>query len=626
LAAIISGVIAILCRIGIGGEGTLTGILTIFTSIGIGLFAHFRFNPTTRPPESGRLFLFGLVVHLVMLLDMLTLPSGAGVKIIKTIGLPVMLLYPVATILVGKLLSDQIISTRSMLELQKARQNLSITLNSIGDAVISTDVRGNIVFMNPVAEKLTGWSVADALGRSQKDVFNIICESTRKKIEDPIEKVLKTGTVLGMANHTLLISKSGKERPIADSAAPIKDSSGNISGVVLVFRDQSEQRNLEEQIRQSQKMESLGRLAGGVAHDYNNMLSVILGYTELAMGKLDESSKARKDLVEVVKAAKRSADVTSKLLAFARKQPFSPQIINLNSSVDGMFKMLSHLIGEEIELEWKPGKDLWSVMLDPTQLDQVLANLCLNSRDAISGPGKIIIETCNESVTETYSESNLKSSPGDYVMISVSDDGCGMDKEVLSRLFEPFFTTKKPGQGTGLGMPMVYGIVEQNHGFINVYSEPGEGTVIKIYLPRYKGGSETKLAERSEQISMGKGELILVVEDEEIILTMCKSILENLGYRVLTAMAASEAIRITRENPDIDLLVTDVVMPEMNGKELSLKLLEINEKMRVLFMSGYTSSVMTGRGILGVDSSFIQKPFSMKSFAAKIRESLNKKS
>lgn len=385
-----------------------------------------------------------------------------------------------------------------------------------------------------------------------------------------------------------------------------------------------ESRKIEEQLVQAQKMESVGRLAGGVAHDFNNMLQTILGYTDMALDDTGPESPLYHSLIEIRKAARRSGDLTSQLLAFARKQTVSPKVVDLNEAISEILKMLQRMIGEDIHLVWAPGRDLWKVKIDPSQFDQLLTNLMVNARDAIEGVGKITIETDCVVLDKEYCAGNLGFLPGEYVLVSVSDNGCGMDKETLSHVFEPFFTTKAMGQGTGLGLATVYGVVKQNNGFINAYSEPGHGTTFNVYLPRHAAETEErKPCVEARKLPEG-WETILIVEDEEAILKLNRTILERLGYKVLSAGAPSEAIRVAEEySGKIDLLITDVVMPEMNGRDLSAHLTARRPDMQCLFTSGYTANVIAHHGVLDEGVHFIQKPFSVMDLAHKIRELLD---
>ncbi|MCA1784820.1 MAG: response regulator, partial [Desulfobacteraceae bacterium] len=336
-----------------------------------------------------------------------------------------------------------------------------------------------------------------------------------------------------------------------------------------IATDITDLKKMESQLNQAQKMESVGRLAGGVAHDFNNMLGVILGHTELALLRTDDKQKLCSDLNEIQKAAKRSADITKQLLAFARKQTISPKQIDLNDTVESMLTMLRRLIGEDIDLVWQPSDHLWPIKMDPSQIDQILANLCVNARDAIAGVGKLTIETGMKTFDPAYCTDHEGFIPGDFVMLAVSDNGCGMDNETLDNLFEPFFTTKEVGKGTGLGLATVYGIVKQNNGFINVYSEPGQGSSFKIYLPRLVDDEETDKAVPEKKPATGGTETILLVEDEPMILDITTTMLQMQGYTVLAASSPVEAIDLAKTHADkIHLLMSDVVMPEMNGRDL----------------------------------------------------------
>lgn len=779
----------------------------------------------------------------------------------------------------------------------EAQGRLKATLYSIGDGVIATDAEGRVRQMNPVAEALTGWREDEAQGKPLEEIFCIVNEVTRATVENPVQQALREGLVVGLANHTLLIARDGTERPIADSAAPIHDESGSIIGVVMVFRDQTderarlkdlqesesrlsqtieflpdatfvidaqgtvvawnraiedltgipaeeiigrndyayaipfyghrrpimidlvlkpddkiaqtyatyspeerrviseshftnfqgrgetwlwntasilydpdgrimgaiesirditarkqgeralqesllvlnaalestadgilivdkegritrwnqkfaamwkmppavlaqhddaaldyvlpqlaepeeflakvkelyahedqasfdyiefkdgrvferysqpqkigediigrvwsfndisqrrlaegERRKLEAQFCQSQKMEAVGRLAGGIAHDFNNMLNVIIGQAELAAMKMGENSSLQSNIEEITKAAQRSADLVRQLLGFARKQIIAPQVLDINDTVENMLKMLRRLIGEDIDLLWKPAGDLWPVKIDPVQVSQLLANLTVNARDAIVGNGKVIIETDNAEFDETYCGQHEGFIPGQYVTLSVSDDGCGMSKETMGLLFEPFFTTKPMGQGTGLGLATVYGVVKQNKGFINVYSEPGQGSTFKIYLPRVRSELVPQAAEPPRAKMPHGNETILLVEDEPALLEIGEELLKYLGYQVIVAASPNRAVDLAKEySGEIHLMITDVVMPEMSGRELSQKIGALRPEVKLLFMSGYTANVIAHQGVLDEGVHFLQKPFSLEDMAVKIRNVL----
>ena len=413
------------------------------------------------------------------------------------------------------------------------------------------------------------------------------------------------------------------------TAAPIVIE-GNLC-LAGFFRDitarksmEEDRRRLQNQLLQAQKMESVGRLAGGVAHDYNNMLSVILGYTEMALDDTEPGHPLHEPLQAVFSAARRSAEITRQLLAFARKQTIAPVVLDINETISGMLNMLRRLLGENVTLHWAPDPEVWQVKMDPSQIDQILANLCVNARDAIVDIGRITIETGNAVLDEANCARHSDCQPGDYVMLAVSDTGCGMDSKTVEKIFEPYFTTKEIGKGTGLGMSTVYGIVKQNGGAIGIYSEPGKGTTVRIYIPRFDSPLQALAVEEPGAAPLGNGETLLLVEDDFSVRQLGRTMLERSGYTVLAAASPGEALALAREHAGrIELLVTDVVMPEMNGKELATKLHNLYPHLKVLYMSGYTANAIAHHGVLDDGVNFIEKPFSYKNLRQKIHAVLS---
>ncbi|MCA1795561.1 MAG: response regulator, partial [Desulfobacteraceae bacterium] len=499
--------------------------------------------------------------------------------------------------------------------LLKSEQHFRRILGVVPDMISIHDPDMNILFSN--------WQGLAAVPE-EKRIENTKCYRTYRGFEDVCPECLAKEVF----DTRVLIRK---ETQLPDGTwfdirvIPLLDKDGNVESFMEWVRNVTELKKTEESLRQAQKMESVGRLAGGVAHDFNNMLGVILGHTELALMQADENHDLYSDLKEIQKAAERSADITKQLLAFARKQTISPRQLDLNDTVESMLNMLHRLIGEDIDLVWQPSAHQWPVKIDPTQIDQILANLCVNARDAISGVGKLTIETGRKTFDEEYCNEHAGFIPGDFVLLAVSDNGCGMDKETLDNLFEPFFTTKEVGKGTGLGLATIYGIVKQNNGFINVYSEPGQGSSFKIYLPRLVDNEETDKAVPEKKAAIGGTETILLVEDELTILRMTRMMLERKGYSVLPAATPAEAIDLAKTYADkIHLLMTDVVMPEMNGRDLAGQITALYPDIKLLFMSGYTSNVIAHQGVLDDGVAFIQKPFSMADMTAKVREVVDK--
>lgn len=470
--------------------------------------------------------------------------------------------------------------------------------------------------VNPSFERITGLKNSDIAG---KRILEVLPQVEQHWIST-YGRVAITGEPAYFENYSVSLDKYFEVtayRPAPNQFACL------FVDVTARKHAEAEREKLRDQLSQAQKIESVGRLAGGVAHDFNNMLSIILGHAQFMEDDIDRQSPLYESLNEIIKAGKRSAELTRQLLAFARKQTISPQVLDLNSTMQNMMKMLDRLIGEDISLIWQPGSNLGNILIDPSQLDQILANLCINARDAIGNIGQVIIET-SEAV---FSEDNCLGKddliPGEYVVLSVSDNGCGIPKEVMPKLFEPFFTTKETGKGTGLGLATVHGIVKQNNGCITVYSEPGVGSTFKIYLPRYKGSlSISRPDELGTSLSLGKG-TILLVEDEAAIIRLVKRMMEKLGYTVLEALSPGAAIRIAKEHiGTIDLVLTDVIMPEMNGKELISRIRAIYPSIKGLYMSGYTSNVIAHHNILEDDMHFISKPFTIKELSYKISDAM----
>jgi PAS domain S-box-containing protein len=494
------------------------------------------------------------------------------------------------------------------------------TLHNASFGGIAIHDKGIILDCNQGLSEITGYSMAELIGM---DGLLLIAE----KSKDAVMNNILSGYEKPYESFGL--HKSGKEYPLRIEARAMPYKGKTVRTVE--FRDITEQKQAEKereklqaQLIQAQKMESVGRLAGGVAHDYNNALSVIIGFTELAIDEVDPDGIVRENLDEVFSAAKRAADITRQLLAFARKQTIAPKVLDLNENVESMLKMLRRLIGEDIDLAWLPKAGLWPVKVDPSQIDQILANLSVNARDAIQNVGRISIETENCILDEIYCAEHTGFVPGEFVLLSVSDNGCGMGKDILDNIFEPFFTTKDMDKGTGLGLATVYGIVKQNNGFINVYSEPGQGTTVKIYLPRHVGKVKNNLKEISAVIPSGHGETILLVEDDLSILKLARNILEGLDYIVLTAGTPGKGIGLAEKyDGEIHLLVTDVIMPEMNGRELSERLQLLYPDIKHMFMSGYTADVIAHHGVLNEGVRFIQKPFSRIDLAISVRKTLD---
>jgi len=636
--------------------------------------------------------------------------------------------------------------------LQEREQKLAITLDSIGDAVVATDAKGKITRMNPVAEQLTGWSLQEAKGTPLKEVFPIVDATTREPIENPIEKVLASGEIVYLSNHTTLISKSGAEYQIADSAAPIRDGENNIQGMVLVFNDVTEQYQLrearkesderfrqlaeninevfwlgspdwdeifyvspayekiwgqnseslyrhsylwleavhpddreqvmedipkdlssigefvdfrkyrilrpdgeilwikaraypirdedgqvirvagiaeniteqidmEETLRRTQKMDALGKLTGGIAHDYNNMLGVVLGYSDLLKDQLKDSPKLAKYIHEIHRAGERGANLTRKLLAFSRQKTIDAEQLNINLSLEDRRHMLEKILTARIKLVFELEDDLWPVWLDDGDLEDAIVNLSINAMHAIDGNGQLTIQTRNVSL----SESDIKlfqMKSGDYVQLSINDSGRGMNETTKEKIFEPFFSTKGD-KGTGLGLSQVYGFVEQSGGAIKVYTEPDHGTRMMLYFPRYqKAVSKNKVSEENTGINLGGHEKILIVDDEIALLDLTSEILETEGYNAICAENAKQALDIL-QHESIDLLLSDIIMPEIDGYQLAAEVREKYPTIKIQLASGFADDRHIDMVDEALHDRIIYKPYQAITLLKRIRDLLD---
>ncbi len=512
---------------------------------------------------------------------------------------------------------------KAMMEkkLRDREEWFSTTLNSIGDAVIATDALGNVVLLNPVAERLTGWSTKEAKGRPLEEVFHIINESTRESVENPVARVLRDGVVVGLANHTSLISRDGKEISIDDSGAPIMDSKGKITGVVLVFRDITEKKNLQARLEKAQRMEAIGTLAGGIAHDFNNLLQGLRGYVSLMLNDIDPSHPHYEKLRYMDMQIENGAKLTAQLLGFARSGKYHVEPCDINQLVRNNLDMFSQT-HKEIVVSADYARDLWQAEVDQGQIEQVLMNLYVNAFQAMPGGGNLHIETANEAVEEELAQF-YGIEPGRYVRIKVTDSGVGMDEATRERIFEPFFTTKEMGRGTGLGLASAYGIIRNHGGAIDVRSKPGAGSTFEIYLPATdkSSGAADGLSDM-ETVKKGQG-TILLVDDEEVLRQVGKEMLSLLGYDVLMASCGEDAIStFEAEKANIDLVILDMIMPGVSGGAVYERLVQIDPGVKVLFSSGYAldgeAKELLERGC----NDFIQKPFSINELSDRLKRLL----
>ena len=515
---------------------------------------------------------------------------------------------------------DRDITERKQREeaLREAHQTQEALIQSSPLAIFVMDPEGRVRMWNPAAEQMFGWEEKEILG----SFFPGVPKDKVEECKELLRRVLNGESLNGVELRRR--KKDGSSIDISVFTAPLHDVRGRITGIVVMNTDITESKRLKEQLLQAQKMEVVGRLAGGVAHDFNNLLTAINGYSELVLNFMEQDNPLRQDVAEIRKAGDRAASLTRQLLAFSRKQVLQPKVLDLNQVMDNMGKMLERLIGSDIDLVINLDPHLGRVMADPGQIEQVVLNLAINARDAMPQGGRLTIETANVELEESYSRRHMDLQPGLYVLVKVSDTGCGMDPETRSRIFEPFFTTKEMGKGTGLGLSTVYGIIKQSGGHIAVHSKPGKGAAFKIYLPRIDDAMEPdSLASQSPE-DYGGQETILLVEDEDGVRQLLSTVLKRQGFKVLEARHGADALDLsTQHEGPIHLVLTDVVMPEMGGLELAQRLQPSHPGAKVLYMSGYSENANLHQHLAGQEIYYMQKPFEAIGLLQRVRQLLD---
>lgn len=514
--------------------------------------------------------------------------------------------------------ADQVAGAVARARLSQTRRLLGKTIDQAVEIIIITDPAGVILYVNPALEQVAGYSLTEIVGQN----IQILESGHNPALFQEMWAAIKAGRV--WRGRLVNRRKDGTTFTVETIISPVRDENGTIVNYVSTQRDVTRELQLEEQYNQAQKMEAIGQLTGGIAHDFNNLLTAINGFAELLYMRLPSDDPHQKLAANILHSGQQAAGLVRQLLAFSRKQLIEPKIVDLNGVVNNMGEMLKRIIGEDIDLKTNLSPSLWAVKVDPTQIEQVIANLVVNARDAMPAGGRLTIETTNMVLDKKYVAGHLGTQPGEHVLLAVSDTGVGMSKEVQTRIFEPFFTTKEKGKGTGLGLATVFGIVQQSGGNIWVYSEEGQGTTFKIYLPRAKEAIQALVPAEVVQKMPHGSETILLVEDDMAVRNLVRHILKEVGYTLLEAQDAQEAQHLAaRYSGAIHLLLTDVVMPHMSGKALADQLVQIRPQLKILFMSGYTNNAIAHHGVLDPDVNFLQKPFTSTALAQKVRAVLD---
>jgi two-component system, cell cycle sensor histidine kinase and response regulator CckA len=510
-------------------------------------------------------------------------------------------------------------------KLHESEQRLSMTLRSIDDAIITTDSQGRVTFMTPRAEALTGWSQNEGIGRHMTEVLRVRHDTAEGLPENPFVEVLRDGLTIELADHQLrLVAKDGTERPIDDGACPLRDDHDNIIGAVLVLRDITERQRLQEHLMQAQKMDALGRLAGGLAHDFNNLLTVISVYTDLLLNRRNRHNQLERYAGEIKKAVDNATTLTSQLLTLSRKPMLQPRNVDVNAAIAKLEATIRQMTGQAIEVVIVSDSEIGYVNVDPSQFDQVMANLVMNACDAMPQGGTLTIETTKITWDEQQARRYAGGQAGTYVLLAVRDTGIGMDATIRAHLFEPFFSTKSRGRGKGLGLSTVYGIIGQSGGHIEVDSVPERGTVFNIYLPQIKPPTVTQKPTSSTAKLQQGSETVLIVEGKDEVRAAVGASLEMRGYSVLKACHGKEAVMLSRrhEGP-IHLLLTDVIIPQMTGPELAQRVTQLHPETKVLYISGYTGNALNRGNMMEPNSAFLQKPFTPDTLARRVRAVLD---
>jgi PAS domain S-box-containing protein len=613
---VVAGVIGAAARVFlVGGVATGTGVAVIVTSAGIGLLWRQKRRNRLDSIRWYEFLILGVVVQVFLILDIAIFAGEASRRLLASTTVPTSLILPFLTMSLGVMAAGRVKRAKifALARLEGA------ALDAAADATAITDTNGTIEWVNPAFTILTGYTSTEAIGRNPRDLVN--SGEQDQAFFAGMWATLLAGNV--WTGELVNRRKDGSHYVEEQTITPVKDKTGAVTHFVAIKRDISARRQLEQQYRQAQKMEGIGRLAGGIAHDLNNLLTVINGTVELALPSAKNDPALRNDLIEIHRAGDRAASLTRQLLAFSRQQVMRPEVLDLNAVATELLKMLRRLIGENYTIDTQFASDLGRVRADVGQIEQVLMNLSVNARDAMPGGGTLRITTANAELDEAFASRHVTVNAGPYVLLTIADSGTGMDSAVLARVFEPFFTTKDAGKGTGLGLSTVYGIVKQSGGSIWVYSEVGHGTTFKIYLPRVDEPMPVRRPAPERLLGVGK-ETVIVVEDEDAIRFVAARVLTMQGYTVLNAPNGTDALAVAAAHPgQIDLLLTDMVMPGMTGPELATAMVATYPQMKVIFTSGYSADAVARQFGITEAAHFISKPYGLADLAREVRRALD---
>lgn len=611
VTAAVSVTLTVAYRAWLGGPGATMGVLTALISGGLGLYVGARWRRGAAEPTALQLLLVGLAVNAAVLGLTVTLREG-GADTARQIAIPFLVIFPLATVVMGGVLADQRSAARAL----DAMRLQSAALNAAANAVVITDREGTIVWANPAFTALTGYETREAVGRNPRDLLKS-GQHDREFYRGLWDTLLHGDVWSGELTNR---RKDGTLYLEHQTITPVRGADGDITHFIAIKRDLTRQRHLEEQFVQAQKLESVGRLAAGIAHDFNNVLTVVRGTADMLGLGLPARDPRQADVDQIRHAADRAAGLTRQLLAVSRKQILQPVVVDLPQLLGEMADMLRRLLGEDIELVLRVPRDGRRVMADPSQLEQVVMNLAANARDAMPDGGHLSIEIGDAEVEQAE---DAEVPAGTYVLMTVTDDGPGMDEATRARAFEPFFTTRSPASNSGLGLATVYGIVKQSGGHVSLASQPGAGTTFRLYWPRVEGPAIPTAAPVPDHVPQGSETLVLV-EDQPALRTLGARILGAAGYRVLTAPGGEAALQLLDQHRgQVALLITDVVMPGMNGRQLSSRVVGEHPGVRVLFMSGYTDDTLLRDGLANQTAHFIAKPYTVQDLTQKVRQVLD---